>query len=236
MKIQILDEVQQDLIDGYRFYEDQSPGLGDYFLDSLYSDIESLKFYAGIHSLHHGYHRLLAKRFPFAIYGRVQDLFSGASATQCLPDVVDQERIENADISDTEPPLAVIEDRAGGDPFDFQRRKALQPLEKIVGKCAAGLDLDWRKRALFSDEQIDLVPMGVAEKIDLRPDPLVESSLHEIGLQVAVVKPSRFEPFFVKPRKTSTVDNVEGVPHRLIMANFITGEGPQGQHGGPARQ
>ena len=37
-------------------------------IESLFSDIESLQLYAGIHAIHFGYHRLLAKRFPFAIY------------------------------------------------------------------------------------------------------------------------------------------------------------------------
>jgi plasmid stabilization system protein ParE len=35
------------------------------------ADIESLRLYAGIHASHFGYQRLLAKRFPFAIYYRV---------------------------------------------------------------------------------------------------------------------------------------------------------------------
>ena len=73
MKIEILDEADQDLIDGFAFYERQSIGLGNYFLDSVFSDIESLYLYAGIHPLHFGYQRLLAKRFPFAIYYRIQN-------------------------------------------------------------------------------------------------------------------------------------------------------------------
>jgi len=73
MKIEILDEAEQDLIDGFAFYERQSIGLGNYFLDSVFSDIESLYLYAGIHPLHFGYQRLLAKRFPFAIYYRIQN-------------------------------------------------------------------------------------------------------------------------------------------------------------------
>lgn len=73
MKVQILDEAQEDLVDGFRFYESQSPGLGGYFLDSLFSDIDSLQIYAGIHALHFGYHRLLSKRFPYAVYYRVED-------------------------------------------------------------------------------------------------------------------------------------------------------------------
>jgi len=73
MRIEILDEAEQDLVDGFAFYERQSKGLGDYFLDSIFSDVESLYLYAGIHPLHFGYHRLLAKRFPFAIYYRIQN-------------------------------------------------------------------------------------------------------------------------------------------------------------------
>ncbi len=73
MTVQILDEAEQDLVDGYRFYEGQVAGLGGYFLDSLLSDIDSLRFYAGIHSLYFGYNRLLSKRFPFAVYYRIEN-------------------------------------------------------------------------------------------------------------------------------------------------------------------
>ena len=73
MKVLILDEAEQDLIDGFRFYETQSAGLGDYFLDSLFSDIDSLQLYAGIHARHFGCHRMLSRRFPFAIYYRAEN-------------------------------------------------------------------------------------------------------------------------------------------------------------------
>jgi plasmid stabilization system protein ParE len=73
MRVQILDEAQRDLVEGYRFYEGQGEGLGDYFLDSLFSDIDSLQFYAGIHPVYFGYNRLLSKRFPFAVYYRVEN-------------------------------------------------------------------------------------------------------------------------------------------------------------------
>lgn len=72
MKIQILDAAEQDLITGFKFYESQSQGLGHYFLDSVYADIESLHLYYGIHPKHFSYHRLLTRRFPFAIYYRVE--------------------------------------------------------------------------------------------------------------------------------------------------------------------
>lgn len=73
MRVQILDEAEQDLLDGARFHESQIAGLGHYFLDSLFSDIDSLQIYGGIYSVHFGYCRLLSKRFPFAIYYRVEE-------------------------------------------------------------------------------------------------------------------------------------------------------------------
>lgn len=73
MKVCIVDEAAQDLVDGYQFYEHQAAGVGDYFLDSLFSDIDSLRLYAGIHSLRFGYNRLLSKCFPFAVYYRIEN-------------------------------------------------------------------------------------------------------------------------------------------------------------------
>jgi len=73
MKIELLDAAEKDLIEGFEFYDRQSKGLGDYFLDTIFSDIESLHIYAGVHALHFGYHRLLSKRFPFAIYYRINN-------------------------------------------------------------------------------------------------------------------------------------------------------------------
>jgi hypothetical protein len=73
MKIQILDAAQHDLKNGFRFYEMQEKGLGSYFIDSLYADIDSLMFFAGIHLVvESGYYRMLTKRFPFAVYYRLK--------------------------------------------------------------------------------------------------------------------------------------------------------------------
>jgi len=72
MKIEILSDAAEDLLAGFHFYERQSSGLGDYFLDSLYSDIDSLLLYAGIHAVVYGKHRTLSKRFPYAIYYSVE--------------------------------------------------------------------------------------------------------------------------------------------------------------------
>ena len=64
----VLEEAAGDLEAGYRFYDDRQSGIGRYFFDSLMSDLESLRLYGGIHSVHFGFHRLLSRRFPFAIY------------------------------------------------------------------------------------------------------------------------------------------------------------------------
>ncbi len=73
MKIEILSTASQDLIDGYHFYENQADGVGSYFLDSLYSDIDSLVITAGVHEKHlQKYFKLLSKRFPFAVYYNIE--------------------------------------------------------------------------------------------------------------------------------------------------------------------
>ena len=68
MRIEILDEAEEDLIEGFRFYEARDTGVGSYFLDCRFSDIDSLLLFAGIHQIVYRYHRCLSKRFPFAIY------------------------------------------------------------------------------------------------------------------------------------------------------------------------
>ena len=74
MKIEILRSAQDDLRAGFAFYEGQDAGLGAYFLDSLSSDIDSLRLFSGVHPIYfEHYHRLLSKRFPFAVYYKVED-------------------------------------------------------------------------------------------------------------------------------------------------------------------
>jgi len=46
--IDILPEARDDLLAGFQFYERQAPGLGRYFRDSLFEDIESLTFTAAL--------------------------------------------------------------------------------------------------------------------------------------------------------------------------------------------
>jgi len=71
MKLKILPSALGDLAEGKAFYARQGDTLGSYFLDSLFSDIDSLELFGGIHRLVFGYHRLLSKRFPYAVYYKI---------------------------------------------------------------------------------------------------------------------------------------------------------------------
>ena len=68
MKLKILEEATKDIINGYKFYETQKTGLGEYFIDSIFSNIEPLKILGSIHQKFFGFHRMISKRFPYAIY------------------------------------------------------------------------------------------------------------------------------------------------------------------------
>jgi len=46
--------------------------VGDYFLDMLSAEIDSLALYGGIHAMQPGYYRMLSARFPFAVYYRIE--------------------------------------------------------------------------------------------------------------------------------------------------------------------
>ncbi len=75
-KIKISAEAVQDLIEGFKFYEGQSEGIGEYFLDTLFADIDSLVLYAGIHQIYFKkYYRQLSTTFPFAIYYTLENDF-----------------------------------------------------------------------------------------------------------------------------------------------------------------
>ena len=73
MNIRILESAKMDIKEGFLFYEHQKEGLGQYFIEAIMFDIESLNTFAGVHSIHLSrYYRLLAKRFPFAIYYTIE--------------------------------------------------------------------------------------------------------------------------------------------------------------------
>ena len=66
MKVRVFRSAFEDLAAGREFYDRRRGGVGDYFFGSLFSEIDSLALYAGIHRMDFGFHRLLAKHFPYA--------------------------------------------------------------------------------------------------------------------------------------------------------------------------
>lgn len=87
MRVSVLDPAKDDLAEGFYFYESQRDGLGHYFLDTIYLEIDGLATLAGIHPMYEPpFYQMFSDRFPFTIYYRVEgsDVFVDA--------VIDQRR------------------------------------------------------------------------------------------------------------------------------------------------
>ncbi|MBN1499954.1 MAG: type II toxin-antitoxin system RelE/ParE family toxin [Spirochaetes bacterium] len=68
MKIKITETAIEDIYNGRIFYENQAPGIGEYFFKTIFNEIDSLLQNHGIHPIFFGFHRMLSKKFPFAVY------------------------------------------------------------------------------------------------------------------------------------------------------------------------
>jgi len=73
MQIIILESAEIELKNSALFYERQLGGLGKYFLKYIISEIDTLTMNAGIHRKFKGFHRLLTKKFPYAVYYKIYD-------------------------------------------------------------------------------------------------------------------------------------------------------------------
>ena len=51
MNVVMLEDAAGDLESGAQFYESCATGVGDYFLDSILSDLVSLVLFAGVHPI-----------------------------------------------------------------------------------------------------------------------------------------------------------------------------------------
>jgi len=71
MKLRVLRPALEDLISGREFYNKQQEGVGQYFFNNIFSEIDSLVLHAGIHPVQFGFYRMLARRFPYAIYYQI---------------------------------------------------------------------------------------------------------------------------------------------------------------------
>jgi len=68
MNLIILRSALEDIERGFQFYESQAEGLGAYFEETIRGEIESLRLYGGVHRKLFERHRLVVRRFPYAIY------------------------------------------------------------------------------------------------------------------------------------------------------------------------
>ncbi len=73
MKVLVLSTAEEDLRSGFAFYDRNQPGLGAYFLECLFRDIDALSDQAGIRRVEGGYYRRLSDRFPCAIYYTIDE-------------------------------------------------------------------------------------------------------------------------------------------------------------------
>jgi plasmid stabilization system protein ParE len=73
VKVLVLSTAEEDLRSGFAFYDRNQPGLGAYFLECLFRDIDALRDQAGIHRVEGGYYRRLSDRFPCAIYYTIDE-------------------------------------------------------------------------------------------------------------------------------------------------------------------
>lgn len=73
MRVRVLRLAHHSILDGFDFYEGQESGLGTRFIESILSDIHSLRISGGGHTVVHGdFHRKVCSKFPFSIYYKVE--------------------------------------------------------------------------------------------------------------------------------------------------------------------
>jgi plasmid stabilization system protein ParE len=72
--LHFLPEVEEDVITGYVWYEEKAPGLGEEFLRVFYACAGEISHNPLLYpKVYCEYRRRLLKRFPYAIYFRIED-------------------------------------------------------------------------------------------------------------------------------------------------------------------
>ncbi len=71
--LRFLPQVEADVWNGRTWYEDKSPGLGEEFLRVFYAGAEEVARSPQIYAtVHRDFRRRLLRRFPYAIYFRIE--------------------------------------------------------------------------------------------------------------------------------------------------------------------
>lgn len=68
MKTVILQSAEEDLAEGWHFYEDQEAGAGDYFLSEALASIRGLSNTCSLHPARGIFRRMLLKKFHCGVY------------------------------------------------------------------------------------------------------------------------------------------------------------------------
>lgn len=72
--LQFLPEVEEDVINGYAWYETKSRGLGEDFLRMFYASANELSGNPLLYpKVYQDFRRRLIRRFPYAIYFTIED-------------------------------------------------------------------------------------------------------------------------------------------------------------------
>lgn len=73
MRVRVLRLARESILEGFEFYENQDSGLGLRFMESILSEIRSLRISGGGHMVVFGdFHRKVCSTFPFSIYYKVE--------------------------------------------------------------------------------------------------------------------------------------------------------------------
>lgn len=72
--LRFLPEVEEDVFNGYAWYEEKAPGLGEEFMRMFHSCIAEIARNPFQYMIIEGeFRRCLMRRFPYAVYFRVND-------------------------------------------------------------------------------------------------------------------------------------------------------------------
>ena len=73
-KLVLRREAEKDLLDGYRWYDDRVPGLGQRFLESVERTLVLVEGEPhAFAEVHEGVHRALTRTFPYGVFYVVEE-------------------------------------------------------------------------------------------------------------------------------------------------------------------
>lgn len=68
MKVLLLTSAEEDIVAGWRFYDDQEPGIGHYYYEEVMKAVRNLSIQHGLHPNKGPFFRALVPKFHTAIF------------------------------------------------------------------------------------------------------------------------------------------------------------------------